>query len=59
MIQIYSKVIFYLYSKPERVSYYHANNILVHTMGDEIKEGELPKQIKYKGVRVRPWENLQ
>jgi ligand-binding sensor domain-containing protein len=30
----------------EGVSYYHANNILVHTMGDEIKEGELPKQIK-------------
>ena len=42
----------------KRPSYY-VDNILVHTMEDERKkklsEGELPKQIKYRGVRIRPW----
>ncbi|XP_058740235.1 ethylene-responsive transcription factor ERF098-like [Vicia villosa] len=24
-------------------------------MEDEVKKGEVPKQIKYRGVRIRPW----
>ncbi|XP_004493770.1 ethylene-responsive transcription factor ERF098-like [Cicer arietinum] len=33
-----------------------SNNILAHTMEEEkVKQGELPKQIKYRGVRRRPW----